>query len=81
MPETALPFGGLVYRQVLEYLHGIRGEAETRELIVRENRHYAKRQLIWFRKEPNLRWILAAGESEATQDRVARFVAEPSFDL
>ena len=81
VPETALPFGGLVYRQVLEYLHGIRDEAETRELIVRENRHYAKRQLIWFRKEPNLRWILAAGESEATQDRVARFVAEPSFEL
>jgi tRNA dimethylallyltransferase len=81
IPETALPFSGLVYRQILEFLHGVRGEAETRALIVRENRHYSKRQLIWFRKEPNLRWIFAAGDAPATQDRVARFLAEPAFEL
>ena len=56
------PFGGLVYRQALEYLDGVRDELATRELIVQENRRYAKRQLIWFRKEPNLRWINRAGE-------------------
>jgi tRNA dimethylallyltransferase len=72
LPETAHPFSGLVYRQALEHLHGVRGERETRELIVRENRKYAKRQLIWFRKEPNLRWIRAAGEREETQEEVAR---------
>ena len=71
VPETALPFTGLVYRQALEYLHGVRGEAETRDLIVRENRKYSRRQLIWFRKEPNLRWIHAAGERASTQDAVA----------
>ena len=75
LPETAHPFSGLVYRQVLEHLHGVRGERETRELIVRENRKYAKRQLIWFRKEPNLRWIHAAGEREETQEQVARALA------
>ena len=71
VPETALPFTGLVYRQALEHLHGVRGEPETRELIVRENRRYSRRQLIWFRKEPNLRWIHAAGERAETQDEVA----------
>ena len=71
VPETALPFTGLVYRQALEHLHGARGEADTRELIVRENRKYSRRQLIWFRKEPNLRWIHAPGERLDTQDRVA----------
>jgi tRNA dimethylallyltransferase len=75
LPETAHPFSGLVYRQVLEFLHGVRGERETRELIVRENRKYAKRQLIWFRKEPNLRWIYAAGEREGTLEEVARILA------
>jgi tRNA dimethylallyltransferase len=75
VPETAHPFTGLVYRQALEYLHGIRGERETRELIVRENRKYARRQLIWFRKEPNLRWIHAAGDREETLEEVARLVA------
>ena len=74
IPETALPFTGLVYRQALEHLHGVRGEAETRELIVRENRKYSRRQLIWFRKEPNLRWLHAAGEREETLDAVARLL-------
>ena len=63
VPETARPFGGLVYRQALELLHGVRSEAETRELITRENRHYARRQLIWFRKEPNLVWLQTSGEN------------------
>ena len=62
VPEHARPFGGLVYRQALEHLHGMRNEADTRELITRENRHYARRQLIWFRKEPNLVWLPTSGE-------------------
>lgn len=74
VPETALPFSGLVYRQALEHLHGVRDEPATRELIVRENRKYSRRQLIWFRKEPNLRWIHAAGERDSTRDEVARLL-------
>jgi tRNA dimethylallyltransferase len=68
VPETALPFTGLVYRQCMEHLRGIRDEPATRELIIRENRKYSRRQLIWFRKEPNLRWIHAAGEQPETID-------------
>ena len=66
IPETARPFGGLVYRQALEHLHGVRDEASTRALIAQENRRYARRQLIWFRKEPNLIWLDGPGESPAT---------------
>jgi tRNA dimethylallyltransferase len=66
VPETAHPFSGLVYRQVLEHLHGVRDEKATRELIVRENRQYSRRQLIWFRKEPNLLWFCGAGERDDT---------------
>jgi tRNA dimethylallyltransferase len=76
VPETALPFTGLVYKQALEHLHGVRGDRETRELIVRENRRYSRRQLIWFRKEPNLRWIHAAGERTDTQAEVARILSD-----
>jgi tRNA dimethylallyltransferase len=75
VPDTALPFTGLVYRQALEHLRGVRDEASTRELIVRENRKYSRRQLIWFRKEPNLQWIHAAGELEETQEEVAHVLA------
>jgi tRNA dimethylallyltransferase len=75
IPQTAQPFTGLVYRQALELLHGVRDEPATRELIARENRRYSRRQLIWFRKEPNLQWIQAAGEREDTQEEVARVLA------
>jgi tRNA dimethylallyltransferase len=76
VPETALPFTGLVYRQALELLHGVRDEAATRELIIRENRKYSRRQLIWFRKEPNLRWIHAPGERPETQAEAADVLRE-----
>ena len=41
-------------------------------LIVQENRRYARRQLIWFRKEPNLRWFDGPGESGDVLERVER---------
>jgi len=75
LPPSAHPFTGLVYRQALEHLNGVRGESETRALIVQENRRYSRRQLIWFRKEPNLRWIYAAGEREETLEEVTRVLS------
>jgi tRNA dimethylallyltransferase len=76
VPETARPFGGLVYRQVLEQLHGVRDEAATRALVVQENRRYARRQLIWFRKEPNLLWLDGPGESPATIAAAAHLIEQ-----
>ena len=70
VPQEARPFGGLVYRQVMEMLRGVRDEAATRTLITQENRRYARRQLIWFRKEPNLVWFDGSGERVDTLHRV-----------
>jgi tRNA dimethylallyltransferase len=75
VPETARPFGGLVYRQAIELLRGVRSEAETRDLIMRENRHYARRQLIWFRKEPNLIWLSTSGEAAESLAAVEALLA------
>jgi len=74
VPETARPFGGLVYRQALEHLHDVRDETATRALIAQENRRYARRQLIWFRKEPNLSWFDGPGESAGTVAAVQRLI-------
>lgn len=76
VPADAHPFSGLVYRQVLQHLAGERDEAATRQLIVEENRRYVRRQLIWFRKEPNLRWIDAIGETPAAVDTVLAACAD-----
>jgi tRNA dimethylallyltransferase len=70
VPSEARPFGGLVYRQVIDLLRGVHDEAETRALIVTANRQYARRQLIWFRKEPNLRWFAGPGEDPEVAGRV-----------
>lgn len=75
VPDTAHPFTGLVYRQILEMRAGVRDEAETRALIVQENRRYARRQLIWFRKEPNLFWLDGAGEAPETLRAAAAVLA------
>ena len=56
----------------------MRDEAATRALIVRENRRYARRQLIWFRKEPNVRWIEGPGERQET---VATVIAEGRLEI
>jgi len=72
VPPAARPFGGLVYRQIMELLHGVRDEAATRALIVQENRRYARRQLIWFRKEPTLVWFDGPGELPQVQGSVLR---------
>ncbi len=81
IPEDARPFGGLVYRQALEHLHGVRDETSTRALIAQENRRYARRQLIWFRKEPNLSWFDGPGESSsivaAVMHLIDTYVARP----
>jgi tRNA dimethylallyltransferase len=80
VPEDVRPFGGLVYRQALEHLRGVRDEAATRALIVQENRRYAKRQLTWFRKEPNLTWFEGPGESAGTIASVLRFLGDNNVE-
>jgi tRNA dimethylallyltransferase len=81
IPEHAHPFGGLVYRQALEHLHGVRDERSTRALIAQENRRYARRQLIWFRKEPNLIWLEGPGESSTTISAAVRVVDEQLVEV
>jgi tRNA dimethylallyltransferase len=74
IPETARPFGSLGYRQVVEHLQGARDEAATRELIVRETRQYARRQLIWFRKEPTLDSVPGPGNLSSSIDAASRML-------
>jgi tRNA dimethylallyltransferase len=75
VPRRAPPFGGLVYRQVLEHLDGVRDETATRALIAQENRRYARRQLTWFRREPGLHWFDGRGEAPATIDAVDALIS------
>ena len=80
VPADAHAFSGLVYRQVLDLLRGVRDEAATRELIIRENLRYAKRQLTWFRHEPGVVWLSGPGDDGRVQDEAVR-LTEAFLDL
>jgi tRNA dimethylallyltransferase len=74
VPLGARAFGSLGYRQALDHVRGLRDQAQTRDLIVRETRHYARRQLIWFRKEPNLITIPGPGDLPTALESATRVV-------
>ena len=48
---------GLGYKEVKEYLDGEITEEEMIEKIKQESRHYAKRQLTWFRQYKDATWL------------------------
>jgi tRNA dimethylallyltransferase len=74
VPLAAHAFGGLVYRQVVDLIRGVRDRAATRDLVIQENMRYAKRQVTWFRKEPGIQWIEAPGESPEALRRATALV-------
>ena len=68
-------FDALGYRQAREYLGG----HITREAAVQSaqqgHRQYAKRQMTWFRKEPQVQWLLGFGDDEAIAGRAEELLA------
>jgi len=69
LPEEATPFKGLGYRQVLRYLKGEISLEEAIRLTKLETRHYAKRQMTWFRKTPGLTWF-----QPTEKDQIRKYV-------
>jgi len=51
------PFRALGYRQVLKILRGDISYEEAIDGTKKETRHYAKRQMTWFRKMPGIQWF------------------------
>lgn len=48
---------GLGYKEILDYLEGACTLEEAVYLIKRDTRHFAKRQLTWFKRERDVRWL------------------------
>ncbi|MEK7865940.1 MAG: tRNA (adenosine(37)-N6)-dimethylallyltransferase MiaA [Planctomycetota bacterium] len=72
----------LGYCEVIEHLEGKRGLAETIDLVKRETRRFAKRQMTWFRSLGGLVWVdVAADEppartAERLEELAVRFLDE-----
>ena len=57
------PLRSIGYREVVEHLQGRRAESELAPAIATRTRHYAKRQLTWFRGQPDIFWAEPGQES------------------
>ena len=64
---------GLGYRQFSGYLAGEYSYEEAVRLLKRDTRHFAKRQMTWFRKEPAIQWI-TVDESDAPKNTAERIL-------
>lgn len=48
---------GIGYKEIYSYLNGEISLDEAKDLIKQNTRHFAKRQLTWFRREPEVIWV------------------------
>ncbi|MBM4125502.1 MAG: tRNA (adenosine(37)-N6)-dimethylallyltransferase MiaA, partial [Nitrospira sp.] len=64
---------GLGYRQIAGYLAGDYAYDEAVRLLKRDTRHFAKRQMTWFRKEAGILWV-TIGEEESVEAVAARLL-------
>ena len=55
--EDSPPFRALGYKHVFKHLKETLSLEETVRLTKRDTRHYAKRQMTWFRKMEGIQWF------------------------
>jgi len=68
------PLNSLGYKQAMQHL---RGELSLEQAIVaaqQGHRNYAKRQMTWFRREPEVHWITEFGSDSAVQKRIVDLI-------
>lgn len=75
VPAETSALGAHGYRRVVEHLRGERTLESAIEQTKLDVRHYAKRQMTWFRREPGVEWIGGFGDDAAIQAETIRRVA------
>jgi len=75
-PPEAKPFESHGYRQAVQMLRGELSSQEALFYAQRNTRNYAKRQMTWFRKEPDMEWLKGFGTETHIQDRALARVRE-----
>ena len=70
---AAGPLSSLGYKQAAQYLHGEITRDHAIQAAQQAHRNYAKRQMTWFRREPEVQWLRGFGDEEEIQsDAVAK---------
>jgi tRNA dimethylallyltransferase len=74
--DAARPLASLGYRQAVQLLRGEIDPKTALQAAQQAHRNYAKRQMTWFRREPEVVWLKGFGDDSAIQQRAAAIVAE-----
>jgi len=74
VPPNSNALGAHGYRRVVEYLQGQRTLESALEQTKLDVRHYAKRQLTWFRREEGVEWLHGFGEETAVVNVALRLL-------
>lgn len=61
------------YRHMVKYISGEWSREKMVELLARDTRRYAKRQITWFKSEKNLKWI-DKGKEDIAVDRISEWL-------
>lgn len=65
--ETSRPLAALGYKQAVQLLCGTIDEETAVRTAQQAHRNYAKRQMTWFRREPDVVWLAGFGDDETVQ--------------
>jgi tRNA dimethylallyltransferase len=73
---AAGPLGSLGYKQAVQLLGGGISREQALQAAQQAHRNYAKRQMTWFRREPEVEWLKGFGDDELLQQEALQRVAE-----
>jgi tRNA dimethylallyltransferase len=65
--EHARPLASLGYKQAVQFLRGELDRESALAAAQQAHRNYAKRQITWFRREPDVHWLAGFGDDPAIQ--------------
>ena len=72
------PLGSLGYKQAMQCLAGELTLPQAIAAAQQGHRNYAKRQMTWFRREPDVHWIERFGSDIDVQEQCLRWINERS---
>lgn len=62
IPEKCTAMQAIGYKEFVNALEGREPLSQAAEEVKKASRHYAKRQLTWFRRNPAVRWLVRSGD-------------------
>jgi tRNA dimethylallyltransferase len=65
--DRARPLTSLGYKQAVQFLRGELDRESALAAAQQAHRNYAKRQITWFRREPDVHWLAGSGDDPAIQ--------------